>query len=312
MQLRRPETEVTNDDPPRPRGPRASVSRTESEPGEPPRSGVLRFARMAGSSIAGRDAAPWVTDFLNAAYYRRPPAEREVDDLRLAFCVLTTYWYRTGPARRLRVDRPRRLPSRVRRRALRHRGAPAAPQPRAAARRRRARCSATGSRRPTPTTRAAAGASRSATVEERDAYDPARRLALAAAGRAHAPRRAPPDEQVWHTYPPVEMPSAEARHRRAHAAGDLARLRERDRPLHAAAPGRPAGPDVRDRGRRRHRAPGRPCSRAATSRSPRWSRRTTRRRCAPGSTRSRTAWPATARTSRAWCPRAASRSSAST
>ena len=31
---------------------------------------------MAGSSIAGRDAAPWVTDFLNAAYYRRDPAER--------------------------------------------------------------------------------------------------------------------------------------------------------------------------------------------------------------------------------------------
>ncbi len=47
---------------------------------------------MAGSSIAGRDAAPWVTDFLNAAYFRR--SEPEVDDLRLAFCVLTTYWWR--------------------------------------------------------------------------------------------------------------------------------------------------------------------------------------------------------------------------
>ena len=34
--------------------------------------GPLRFARMTGSSIAGRDAAGWVTDFLNAAYYRRP------------------------------------------------------------------------------------------------------------------------------------------------------------------------------------------------------------------------------------------------
>ena len=56
--------------------------------------GPLRFARMAGSSIAGRDAAPWVTDFLNAAYYRRDADERQVDDLRLAFCILTTYWYR--------------------------------------------------------------------------------------------------------------------------------------------------------------------------------------------------------------------------
>ena len=59
-----------------------------------PQPGVLRFAQMTGSSIAARDAAVWVTDFLNAAYYRRPDAGRDVDDLRLAFCVLTTYWYR--------------------------------------------------------------------------------------------------------------------------------------------------------------------------------------------------------------------------
>jgi hypothetical protein len=38
---------------------------------EVPRSSALRFARMSGSSIAGRDAAAWVTDFLNAAYLRR-------------------------------------------------------------------------------------------------------------------------------------------------------------------------------------------------------------------------------------------------
>src|SRR5688500_3459030 len=66
------------------------------------RTGPLAFARMTGSSIAGRDAAPWVTDFLNAAYYRCAPAKREVDDLRLAFCVLTTYWYRKDSGR-LRV-----------------------------------------------------------------------------------------------------------------------------------------------------------------------------------------------------------------
>jgi hypothetical protein len=49
-------------------------------PIQAPRDGVLRFARMTGSSICARDAAPWVTDFLNAAYYRRPAGERDVDD----------------------------------------------------------------------------------------------------------------------------------------------------------------------------------------------------------------------------------------
>src|SRR6476620_6950147 len=64
-----------------------------------PAGGPLRFARMTGSSIAGRDAAAWVTDFLNAAYYRRPVAERQVDDLRLAFDIVTTYWYRKASGR---------------------------------------------------------------------------------------------------------------------------------------------------------------------------------------------------------------------
>src|SRR3954465_9415703 len=68
-----------------------------------PRTGAIGFARMTGSSIAARDAAPWVTDFLNAAYYRHPVAERDVDDLRLGFAVLTTYWYREAADRRLRL-----------------------------------------------------------------------------------------------------------------------------------------------------------------------------------------------------------------
>src|SRR3954465_7035199 len=68
-----------------------------------PSSTPAEFARMAGSSIAGRDAAPWVTDFLNAAYYRRPPEARDVDDVRLAFSILTTYWARQATGRRLRV-----------------------------------------------------------------------------------------------------------------------------------------------------------------------------------------------------------------
>ena len=59
---------------------------------------------MTGYSIAARDAAPWVTDFLNAAYYRRAVDDREVDDLRFAFCVLTTYWYNKDTQRRLHVN----------------------------------------------------------------------------------------------------------------------------------------------------------------------------------------------------------------
>lgn len=54
--------------------------------------GPLRFARMAGSSIAAPSAAGWVTDFLNAAYYARRPQDRDVDDLRLAHGIVTTRW----------------------------------------------------------------------------------------------------------------------------------------------------------------------------------------------------------------------------
>jgi hypothetical protein len=172
-----------------------------------PRTGPIRFARMAGSSIASRDAAPWVTDFLNAAYYRRTDADRAVDDLRLAFCVLTTYWHRHAAGRRLHVtdlpafhrafgsdrfDAERSARGTLDRAQLLE-GAgrllgewfPAA--------------YADDARRgwgiafPTP--------------QERDAYDPARRMKLARLGPL-TPEAAPPAEQVWHTYPPVRMPSA--------------------------------------------------------------------------------------------------------
>ena len=58
---------------------------------------------MTGSSIAGRDAAAWVTDFLNAAYYRHPLDERDVDDLRLAFSDPHDLLDRRRPSGRLRV-----------------------------------------------------------------------------------------------------------------------------------------------------------------------------------------------------------------
>lgn len=55
-----------------------------------------RFARLGGWSIAGPTAAGWTTDFLNAAYFRRPAGVRQVDDLRLAFAILTTFWHLHG------------------------------------------------------------------------------------------------------------------------------------------------------------------------------------------------------------------------
>ncbi|HET6868528.1 MAG TPA: hypothetical protein VFH80_21630 [Solirubrobacteraceae bacterium] len=170
--------------------------------------GPLRFARMTGSSIAGRDAAGWVTDFLNAAYYRRPVAQRDVDDMRLAFAILTTYWYGLQTPRRLRLTDLRafhhaygghRFDTEVSGRGLLNReqlldGAAKLigdwfPEAYGDAARR-----GWGIAFPS--------------VQERDAYDPTRRLAVARLGKL-TPESGPPDSQMWHTYPPVEMPSVE-------------------------------------------------------------------------------------------------------
>ena len=175
----------------------------------PPGTGVLRFARMSGSSIAARDSAPWVTDFLNAAYYRRPKDDREVDDLRLAFAVLTTYWYRNAADRRLHLTD---LPAF-------HRAYG------------RERLSSDRSARGTLSrVQLVEGAehllgdwfgeaydddARRAwgvvfpTADEQGAYDHARRFKLARLGEL-TPEHAPRNEQVWHTYPPVRLPSVEA------------------------------------------------------------------------------------------------------
>ncbi len=174
-----------------------------------PKSRPIDFARMAGSSIAGRDAAPWVTDFLNAACYRRPVGERAVDDLRLAFCVLTTAWHRKGAGSRLHITD---LPAF-------HRAFGAD------------RFSAASSARGTLSRdELLAGAERLLgpwfagayaddsrrgwgiafeTLAERDAYEPESRLRLARLGEL-TPESAPPAEQVWHTYAPVAVASADA------------------------------------------------------------------------------------------------------
>jgi hypothetical protein len=180
-----------------------------AEDGAARRTGPLRFARMAGSSIAARDAAPWVTDFLNAAYYRRPVEERDVDDLRLAFTVLTTYWYRTAGGRRLRLtdlpDFHRAFGGHRFDTADSGRGRLSREQLLEGAGR------LIGDWFPD----AYADDARRGwgvvfpTTDERAAYTPELRVGLARVQEL-TPESAPPQEQVWHTYPPVAMPSAEA------------------------------------------------------------------------------------------------------
>jgi hypothetical protein len=170
--------------------------------------GPIGFMRMTGSSIAGRDAAAWVTDFLNAAYYRRPLDAREVDDLRLAFAILTTYWYRKEPEKRLHVGDlgtfhraygPQRFDTTLSGRGVLSReelldGAVRLlgdwfPDAYADDARR-----GWGIAFPT--------------IEGRAVHDPSRRLALSRLAQL-TPESAAPEKQTWHTYPAVRMPSVE-------------------------------------------------------------------------------------------------------
>ena len=168
----------------------------------------LHFARMTGSSIAARDAAGWITDFLNAAYYRRDPARRDVDDLRLASTIIATRWHRLGH-RRLRLGDVVPFHAAFGRERFvdgtrSERGTLARQQLLEGARR------LLGSWFPD----AYADAERRAwgiafeSPEERAAYDPEVRLRLARLGPS-TPPEAPGREQTWHTYPAVEMPSSD-------------------------------------------------------------------------------------------------------
>jgi hypothetical protein len=162
--------------------------------------GPVRIMRMGGSSIAAPGAAAWITDFLNAAYYARPADQRDVDDLRLALCVLATRWARRGGRRLGARDLPAfhrafgtarlRGGGGLDRAALLEGAAgmlgdwfPAAyadPE------------------------RRAHGVAFETPGRRRD-YDPALRLARAALAPLDPPR-APPAERQWSTYPPVALP----------------------------------------------------------------------------------------------------------
>ncbi len=276
--------------------------------GSPP----LRTARLLGSSIAGRDAAGWITDFLNAAYYRHHPEDRRIESLRLASAVLTTRWHELG-GRRLHAGdvvafhrafgRQRFLD-----RARSRRGVLDADQVLEGA-------AALlgdwfGDAYADPDRRAWGVAFR--TRADRDAYEPERRLRLASLGPA-TPAVAPIAEQTWHTYAPVAVADAAAV---VGALGTAWRPGPTTRASSGGSrrSGRAASPARRSRSRSsRGPPPARRSGSAATSRSRGSSRATTR----PG-------WPATWQTSRpaskpamagasrAPCPRAPPSASRST
>jgi hypothetical protein len=165
------------------------------------------FARLAGWSIAGPDAAGWVTDFLNAAYYRRDPDERELDDLRLAFAIVATYWERKG-GRKLRL-----IDVIAFHRAFgRHRFA-GSDSSRGTLHRRQLIAGATRLLGDWFPDAYADDARRGYGIafrspEDKARFQPETQLELTDVG-ALTPGVAPGSEQVWHTYSPVEVGSAE-------------------------------------------------------------------------------------------------------
>ena len=177
--------------PDRPADSETEAARAPVTPGGP-----LRFAGMTGLSIASRDAAGWVTDFLNAAYYRRPVADRDVDDLRLAFAILTTFWYRRKSPRRLRITDVRAFHT-----AYGGRRFDTDQVGRGLLTRSQLLDGATKLLGDWFPDAYADDARRGwgvafPTVEERAAYEPERRMALAKLGEL-TPESAPPERQTW-------------------------------------------------------------------------------------------------------------------
>ncbi len=172
------------------------------------RSNPAKLVMQGGSTLAAPTAAAWITDFLNASYYAKDPVDRDLDDLRLAFTILTTYWNQQGTRTLGAVD------------VVRFHSAFGT-----------ARFRGTGGRTGTLNTASLLdGAAvllgdyfRDAatdwdrlgwgiafpTTQAKAAHDPEVRLARAKLGPLTPPVRRV-DEQVWHTYPPVEVPDAAA------------------------------------------------------------------------------------------------------
>ena len=170
------------------------------------RSPPVWVARMSGTSISAPDAVGWVTDFLNAAYYARIPELREVDDLRVAFAILTTRWHRLGH-RRLHAPDVVAFHRAFGRERVRN----CADSPRGTLTREEL---FTGAERLFGPWFAEAYLDDERrhygiafeTLAERDGYKPEYRLRHAKLGEPTPPSR-PRNEQVWHTYNPVPIDS---------------------------------------------------------------------------------------------------------
>jgi hypothetical protein len=176
-------------------------------PGET--AGPVGSVGMSGSSIAGPTAAVWVTDFLNAAYYARDRGERSLADLRLARSILATGWHRAG-YRRLTARDLVGFHRAYGRDRFRTDGESAwgrltADELLAGAQRLHGEWFAAAAADPARRGWGVVFEDRAA----RDAYEPERRLDAGALG-ALSPPAAPPEQQHWHTYPPVPVRSATA------------------------------------------------------------------------------------------------------
>ncbi|CAN5220944.1 hypothetical protein BH23ACT9_BH23ACT9_11340 [soil metagenome] len=172
------------------------------------RSGPAKVAALSGSTLASPTAAAWITDFLNAVYFAKDPTQRDLRDLRLAFTILTTFWDREG-ARTLGATDVLRFHRAFGTARLRGVGGRTGLLDRQSLL--RGATTLLGDWFPEASVdwdRLGWGIA-FPTREEKAAHDPEVRLARAKVGSLTPPVEVLTD-QIWHTYPPVEVPDAAA------------------------------------------------------------------------------------------------------
>jgi hypothetical protein len=172
------------------------------------RSPAFWVARMPGTTISAPDAAGWVTDFLNAAHFAREPEQRDVEDLRLAFAILTTRWHRLGH-RRLHAPDVVAFHRAFGRARLEDRRSPRGTLDREQLLEGAGRLLGPWFPDACRDDERRAHGIAFETLDERDAYRPELRLSHAKLGAPTPPER-PLREQVWHTYAPLPVASAAA------------------------------------------------------------------------------------------------------
>jgi hypothetical protein len=170
--------------------------------------GVTRTATMAGSTLAAPTAAAWVTDFLNAAYYAKDRSLRDLDDLRLAFMIVTTYWDQQG-TRRLGAADVLRFHQAFGTARFRGTGGKTGTLSHDALLEGGAKLLGTWFPDAAQDWDRLGWGMAFPTVAAKQAHDPELRLDRAQVGPLTPPKR-PEREQIWHTYPPVEVPDAAA------------------------------------------------------------------------------------------------------